>query len=126
MPQIRLAAAKKKKKKTKLLVFWSSECDLGNTNIGIPQELIGNAKCQAPLQTSPNQHLLLTRHPRRGATIFTNVSPLEGIQTIEEIERKRYINTVGKTMWNSLYKVLCDQNPIVEHTTRESDLGVTC
>ena len=125
MPQVRLAAAKKKKKKASS-IFWSSECDLGSTNIGIPQELIGNAECQAPPQTSLNQYPLLTRHHRQGVTMFTNVSPSEGIQTIEEIERKRYIKTVGKTMRNSLYKVLCDLNPIVEHTTRESDLGVTC
>ena len=96
------------------------------SSISVTQELIGNAEYQAPPQTSLNQYLLLTRHRRQGVTIFTNVSPSEGIQTIEEIERKRYIKTVGKKMRNSLYKVLCDQNPIVEHTTRESDLGVTC
>ena len=48
-------------KKKKFLILWSSKCGLEATNMGIPQELMGNAGSQASLQTLLNQNLHLNK-----------------------------------------------------------------
>lgn len=31
-----------------------------------------------------------------------------------------------KKLTNSFYRVMCEQDPVLERTTRDSDVGVTC
>lgn len=54
---------------------------------------------------------------------FCTVSPSEDSSTVTELERQK---RTEEGLTNSFYRMMCEQDRILEHAPRASDFGVTC